>query len=178
MGEWEEQRRALVDGAAQYVLRHGLTGLSLRPLAAALGTSDRMLLYYFSSKDELVGEVLRALSAGLQGLLAASIPDARVPVARLVAAADALLAQPELRPSGAVSLELFGLAARGTEPYASAAAAILGEWIDWAEQRIAGPARGRRARAIGAVACIEGMLVLRGTGHDAGLPRAVTALLR
>ncbi|MFJ2864416.1 hypothetical protein [Kitasatospora sp. NPDC087314] len=31
----------------------GLAGLSLRPLAAALGTSPRMLLYDFGSKQEL-----------------------------------------------------------------------------------------------------------------------------
>jgi AcrR family transcriptional regulator len=41
------------------VLEHGLIGLSLRPLAAELGTSDRMLIYHFGSKDELVADVLR-----------------------------------------------------------------------------------------------------------------------
>ena len=41
------------------MLEHGLIGLSLRPLAAALGTSDRMLLYHFASKDDLVATVLR-----------------------------------------------------------------------------------------------------------------------
>ena len=42
------------------MLDHGLIGLSLRPLAAELGTSDRMLLYHFGSKDQLVADVLRA----------------------------------------------------------------------------------------------------------------------
>jgi AcrR family transcriptional regulator len=40
------------------VLVHGLAGLSLRPLAAALDTSPRMLLYDFGSKQELVAAVL------------------------------------------------------------------------------------------------------------------------
>src|SRR5262249_32927762 len=44
--------------ATDYVLAHGLSGLSLRPLAAALGTSTRMLLYDFGSKEELVADVL------------------------------------------------------------------------------------------------------------------------
>ncbi|QMU70083.1 TetR/AcrR family transcriptional regulator [Streptacidiphilus sp. P02-A3a] len=44
--------------ATDYVLAHGLAGLSLRPLAAALGTSPRMLLYDFGSKEELVAAVL------------------------------------------------------------------------------------------------------------------------
>jgi AcrR family transcriptional regulator len=44
--------------AAEYVLEHGLAGLSLRPLAAALDTSPRMLLYDFGSKERLVAGVL------------------------------------------------------------------------------------------------------------------------
>ncbi len=47
-----------MDGALDYVLAHGLVDLSLRPMAAALGTSDRMLIYHFGSKERLVGEVL------------------------------------------------------------------------------------------------------------------------
>lgn len=54
------RRDALVEQATDYVLEHGLIGLSLRPLAAEIGTSDRMLLYHFASKDDLVAAVLRA----------------------------------------------------------------------------------------------------------------------
>jgi AcrR family transcriptional regulator len=53
------RREALAEAATDYVLDHGLIGLSLRPLAAELGTSDRMLLYHFESKDDLVASVLR-----------------------------------------------------------------------------------------------------------------------
>ena len=69
-----EQRAALLDGVVEYVLREGVATLSLRPLAAALGTSDRMLLYYFDSRDRLLVAVLTAV-LGLQ-------PD--VPAGRLV----------------------------------------------------------------------------------------------
>ena len=44
-------RENLLPLLAAYVLEHGLAGLSLRPLAAAAGTSDRMLLYHFASKQ-------------------------------------------------------------------------------------------------------------------------------
>lgn len=53
------RRDELAEAATDYVLEHGLVGLSLRPLAADLGTSDRMLLYHFSSKDDLVAAVMR-----------------------------------------------------------------------------------------------------------------------
>ena len=44
------RRDELAEAATDYVLEHGLIGLSLRPLAAALGTSDRMLLYHFATR--------------------------------------------------------------------------------------------------------------------------------
>ena len=53
------RRDELAEAATDYVLEHGLVGLSLRPMAAALGTSDRMLLYHFADKDDLVATVLR-----------------------------------------------------------------------------------------------------------------------
>jgi len=53
-----EQRQAFLSGAVKHVLRHGASGLSLRPLAAALGTSDRMLLYSFGSREHLLETVL------------------------------------------------------------------------------------------------------------------------
>ena len=52
------KRDDLTEAATDYALAHGLIGLSLRPLAAELGTSDRMLIYHFGSKDELVAAVL------------------------------------------------------------------------------------------------------------------------
>ena len=52
------KKQALLDRITAYVLEHGLGDLSLRPLADALGTSGRMLIYYFGTKDALVVDVL------------------------------------------------------------------------------------------------------------------------
>jgi len=48
----------LLEAAYRYALTHGLTDLSLRPLAAAIGSSPRVLLYLFESKDGLVRALL------------------------------------------------------------------------------------------------------------------------
>jgi AcrR family transcriptional regulator len=53
-----ERRAQLAEAATDYVLEHGLIGLSLRPLAAEIGTSDRMLLYHFDGKDDLIATVI------------------------------------------------------------------------------------------------------------------------
>jgi AcrR family transcriptional regulator len=55
----ESARRAqLLERCYGYVLEHGLASVSLRPLAAAVGSSPRVLLFLFGSKDELVRELL------------------------------------------------------------------------------------------------------------------------
>lgn len=52
------KREDLLCRVRSYVLRNGLASLSLRPLARELGTSDRMLLYYFGTKERMVAEAL------------------------------------------------------------------------------------------------------------------------
>jgi AcrR family transcriptional regulator len=63
------RRAELAAGALEYVLTEGLVGLSLRPMAAALGTSDRMLVYHFGGKDALVTEVVQLASDRVAGSL-------------------------------------------------------------------------------------------------------------
>lgn len=48
----------LLEAAYRYVLEHGLSEMSLRPLATAIGTSPRVLLYLFGSKDGLIRALL------------------------------------------------------------------------------------------------------------------------
>lgn len=48
----------LLEAAYRYVLENGLTHLSLRPLAAAIGSSPRVLVFLFGNKDGLVRAVL------------------------------------------------------------------------------------------------------------------------
>lgn len=52
------RREELLDEVTDHVLEHGLIGLTLRPLAAAIGTSDRMLIYHFGNRDGLVTAVV------------------------------------------------------------------------------------------------------------------------
>src|SRR5215208_7512748 len=69
------RREELAEAATDYAIEHGLIGLSLRPLAQALGTSDRMLLYHFRDKDDLVATILRsATSRSARGLLGLPTP--------------------------------------------------------------------------------------------------------
>ena len=65
------QRRAQwLDAMADHLLAHGLAGSPLRALAAAAGTSDRMLLYYFSDRDDLLAALLRHVAQRMTDMLA------------------------------------------------------------------------------------------------------------
>ena len=60
----------LLERAYGYVLSHGLAGLSLRPLAAAIGSSPRVLLFLFGSKEGLLRAILARARADELAFLA------------------------------------------------------------------------------------------------------------
>jgi AcrR family transcriptional regulator len=66
----EDRKQALVDQIIAYLVEHGLADLSLRPLAKAIGTSARMLVFHFGSKQQLIAEVFVAMQARLRASLA------------------------------------------------------------------------------------------------------------
>jgi AcrR family transcriptional regulator len=111
------RRDEVAQAATDYVLEHGLVGLSLRPMAAYLGTSDRMLLYHFASKDDLVAAVLRVSNdrsvAEIRAL--SPSPDVRSAVLDLWAA----VTSPRLARCQRMYVEAAALGLFGREPYAS-----------------------------------------------------------
>jgi AcrR family transcriptional regulator len=65
------RKTELRDGALRYLLEHGVANASLRPMAAALGTSARILMFHFKSKEGLLQEVMQELNLRLQRSLEA-----------------------------------------------------------------------------------------------------------
>jgi AcrR family transcriptional regulator len=66
----QTRKEELTDDLVAYLLGHGLADLSLRPLAEALGTSARLLIYHFESKEGLLTEVLDSMQTRLRQSLA------------------------------------------------------------------------------------------------------------
>jgi AcrR family transcriptional regulator len=62
----QTRKEILTDELVGYLLEHGLSDLSLRPLADALGTSARLLIYHFESKEGLLAEVLESMQTRLR----------------------------------------------------------------------------------------------------------------
>lgn len=56
----------LRDAALSYLLEFGVANASLRPMAAQLGTSPRILMFHFKSKEGMLQEVLQELHSRLR----------------------------------------------------------------------------------------------------------------
>jgi AcrR family transcriptional regulator len=175
------RRGELFDRAYAYVLAHGLSGMSLRPLAAATGTSPRVLLFLFGSKDELVGELLaRARAEELAGL-----PEPVAAGDGLHATASATwtwLAAPDHRGLLRLWVESYARSLIDPDgPWAGFAAATVRDWLALLA-RAQPPAERRtaagRARRTAALAVLRGsMLDLLATGDERRVSAAVEQAL-
>lgn len=122
------KRDEIIERVTDWAWEHGLVGLSLRPVAAALGTSDRMLLYHLGSKEQLIVEVIRCSSERSTAELRALPPSA--------SPYDAVLDQWRLRTSERQAqcerlyVEASTLGLFGQEPYASEVAAVNEVWLE------------------------------------------------
>ncbi|MEM8861883.1 MAG: hypothetical protein AAGD96_26470, partial [Chloroflexota bacterium] len=119
-----------------YMVMEGLEDMGLRKLAAVGGASDRMLIYYFGTKDGLIGEAMQRVAAGLSMQLDAVLGKEKRDAQTLLNELYALNGVPEFNLTIRLWFEVVGLAVRGREPYASSAAAIAQNWVSWVESRL------------------------------------------
>jgi AcrR family transcriptional regulator len=122
-----ERREEWTSAATDYVLAHGLISLSLRPLAAALGTSDRMLLYHFDTKDDLVAAVL--YESNDRAVAAVSALPASADLRAAVHDLWAVVQSPEFEPCTRLYVEAAALGLFGREPYVSVVRAANQRWL-------------------------------------------------
>jgi AcrR family transcriptional regulator len=73
----ESGRDALLARAIGHFAEHGVGDTSLRALAGAIGTSHRMLIYHFGSRDGLLAAVVDAVEQGARETLARMVDGAR-----------------------------------------------------------------------------------------------------
>ena len=122
-------RAELLLRAAAWVLEHGLAELNLRPLAAGLGTSARMLLYHFESKEQLIVAILTVIAQQQQQLLASATLEGNDPEIRLEQL-WAQLTSPRLLPFLRSLFEVELRAIDGDGLYRGFAQASLRAWLE------------------------------------------------
>jgi AcrR family transcriptional regulator len=165
MSKTDERRVAIIDRLADHVLAHGLVSASLRPLAKAAGTSDRMLLYYFADKAEIIGATLQCIAERMVEALAKQAAPQPLPLDALVKRLSSILFDDRFWPFMCVWLELASRSARGDPLYVPIASAIGQGFLAWGEAQLAAPNPQARARdAAKLLVMIEGMVLVRAIG--------------
>ncbi len=105
-----ESRERLLRAAIDYIGDQGVADLTLRRLAAAIGTSHRMLIYHFESKAGLLVAVIHAVEAQQRQLLAEFDLDPSLSPAEAMRRMWRHLSDPALWPSERLFFELYGQA--------------------------------------------------------------------
>lgn len=159
------RQEELLERAYRYALEHGLADLSLRPLAAAIGSSPRVLLFLFGSKDGLVRALLtRARADELALLDRAGKRGARGNLAELVRTTWTWLAAREHQPLLTLWTEAYARSLTEPDgPWSGFAAQTVEDWL--AVLAAAQPPQRRRSTA-GAAERSLALSVLRGALLD------------
>jgi len=172
----DDRREAVLERMADHLLREGLAGASLRPLAAAAGTSDRMLLYYFKDKDELLTATLGRVMARLAGLLGAT-GDEPKPFTALLLDVRAVFSSPDLQPYMRLWIELAARAARDEAPHRAIARQIADGFLAWTAGRLlVDREEDRMSVAALLLATVDGLALLDAVGRSNMADSAATAL--
>jgi AcrR family transcriptional regulator len=126
------RRDELLERAYRYVLEHGLRGMSLRPLAAAIGSSPRVLLFLFGSKQELVRALLALARADeLELLDRIRTTTGKRDLAAVAEVVWQWLAAPEHRALLQLWAEGYALSlVEPSGPWAGFAAATVADWLE------------------------------------------------
>lgn len=155
----------LLEASYRYALAHGLTDLSLRPLAAEIGSSPRVLLYLFESKDGLVRRLLaRARADELEMLEQLRLEHAGANLAQAATRIWEWLVEHRHRALLALWLEAYtrSLTDPGG-PWAGFAAQTVEDWLAVLAEFQPGAERNTRA---GTVRRTVALAILRGALLD------------
>jgi AcrR family transcriptional regulator len=171
------RREELLEAVLDYVEKHGVSELSLRPLGAVVGASPRTLLYHFGSKEALLAEVMRARRARQQLSFQRVFAGEEGPIADACRAIWKLMSSPEGLAAFKRSLETFVFALRAPQKYEGFLESSIADWLGFrdAERRAEGYTP-TDSRAIGTIviAGFRGFLLdLCATGDRARVDRAV-----
>ena len=160
------RERELLQSAYEYVLQHGLMNLSLRPLAQAIGSSPRVLLFLFGSKEGLVQALLARARAAELAFLQEMRPEAseQDDFAGVVRRVWQWLLAEEHRPLLVLWLETYAHSlVEPKGPYAQFARRTVEDWLELLAAHQT--AQHRRSRAAATERALA-LAVLRGALMD------------
>ncbi len=177
----KDRKREIVSQTIEYMEQNGIGDLSLRGLASALGTSHRMLIHHFGSKEGLWVAVVHEVEARQREILADLLPDPSKPVGDALREWWKHLSDPALWPNERLFFELYGRALHDEGLAHAFLDGIVEDWlVPGTEINIAYglPPNLARAHARLGLAAVRGLLLdLLATGDIAGVDAAMEAFI-
>jgi AcrR family transcriptional regulator len=171
-----EPRTVLLERATAYLTERGLSDISLRELAAALGTSHRMLIYHFGSKEKLFVEVVRETERRQRQVFQNMLETAHGTPTEVARQFWQRLSSPELAPLERIFFEIYTQALQGRSYALPVLDGVVESWIQAAvpalkEQGLSDVEA--RAEARLGIAVTRGLLLdLLATGDHEGVNQA------
>ncbi|WP_324192684.1 TetR/AcrR family transcriptional regulator [Nocardia transvalensis] len=132
---YQHRRPELLEAATEYVLDHGVSDLSLRPVAQALGISHASLIRHFATKDALITEVVQKIRTDVQARIRAVDSSETGTGAEMLRAVWRRLCEPKERRQFRVLFELAAAHASGVGA-TDMAQALVTDWFDEVEQAL------------------------------------------
>jgi AcrR family transcriptional regulator len=167
------RRQQLLDALIEEFAAGGIGDRSLREVAAAVGTSHRMLLHHFGSREDLLVAIVEAVERRQMGLLT-ELPTTP---ADGFAAMWADLRRPELRNLERLFFECYARAAQGEKPFDRMVPGAVNGWLGEVEA-VAGGAFDPTMARLG-LAVTRGLLLdLVATNDEAGVDAAAQAFIQ
>jgi AcrR family transcriptional regulator len=171
----EELQNAIV----QYLIKHGIANLSLRPLAKAVGSSPRVLLYYFGSKEKmlikLIAEIRHRQRLSFDRIKGATLEEECRAVWKQMSA-------PVSEPLFRLFFEAYGLALCHPQRYREFLRATVSGWLDFIAQDLRSKGLSQKeARTLATILLdgLRGFMLDYCTTHDRKrIDRAVGQWLR
>lgn len=160
-------RERLLAAVIDAIERNGLGSRSLRDLAADAGTSHRMLIHHFGSREGLLIAIVSEVEARTRATLLDPARDAT----DLLDATWARVADPSLWPFERLFFECYARGAQGEEPFDRLIPALVDDWL------VPYPTGRARDQARLGLAAVRGLLLdLVATEDRAGVDRALGEL--
>jgi AcrR family transcriptional regulator len=150
------RKNELCAKALEYFLEHGLADLSLRPLATKTGTSARLLIYHFGSKNGLIAAVMEEARLRVQQSFSESMRNSGNRGALKTFWSWATDARNSLFVR--LFFEVQVLALQNRAAYARYLEGSSSSWLSLIEEQLP-PSRNRRSKATLCAAVIDGLLL-------------------
>jgi AcrR family transcriptional regulator len=128
MAVGKSPRDTLLEKVVAYAAQDGIADKSLRAIAAGTGSSHRMLLYHFGSREGLMAAIVAFVEARQRETMAVLATEA-TDVSDAMRAMWRQLAAPEIRPFVRLFFQVFGLAVQGTPGAAAMLDDLTASWL-------------------------------------------------